>query len=51
MRWSSPFRLLALLLSLFMGLLASARSTELRDQAKAKQVWQLLDYMLTPAEN
>ena len=47
MRWSLSLssRFLALLLVLFLGLIVSARSAESSDQAKAKQVWQLLDYI------
>ena len=45
MRFWSHFRPLALFLLLCMGPLALARSAELPGQAKAKQVWQLLDYI------
>ncbi|MDA8383829.1 MAG: cytochrome c/FTR1 family iron permease [Betaproteobacteria bacterium] len=45
MRWLASYRTLALLLASCVSITAHPSSTELPDQAKAKQVWQLLDYM------
>lgn len=45
MRWLASYRTLALLLGSCVSITAHPSSTELPDQAKAKQVWQLLDYM------